>query len=127
MDNFCTFHLPKIGVKKLFFLSGVFKTYYVFTKYWISCLRPVVESIFDDVIIRLDFSKNLLYILNEYMMVYIITKFRDSSFFQSEIEVLVGTLRVCPPFPKKKNKSKSIKRMKVNIRKQSLWELEEIG
>ena len=55
------------------------------------------------------------------MMVYIITKFRDSSFFQTEIEVLVGTLRVCPPFPKKKNKkSKSIKRMKVNIRKQSL-------
>lgn len=41
-------------------------------------------------------------------MVYIITKFRDSSFFQTEIEVLVGTLRVCPPFPKKKNKEEQI-------------------
>ena len=32
-------------------------------------------------------QNSFLYILKAYMMVYIITKFRDSSFFQSEVKV----------------------------------------
>ena len=51
-------------------------------------LRPVVDSIFDDVIRKMVMpAKMFQYILKVYMMVYLITKFRDCSFSQSKDKV----------------------------------------
>ena len=45
-----------------------------------------MDSIFDDVDRKiLSQQKSFLHILKAYMMEYIITKFRDFSFFESEI------------------------------------------
>ena len=56
--------------------------------YWISQLRSVVESIFDDVITKMIISAKIFwYILKTYMMVHIITTWRDYSFSKTEVKV----------------------------------------
>ena len=68
--------------KKIFFV----RSFQNVIKYWVSRLCPVMDSIFDDVDRKiLSQQKSFLHILKAYMMEYIITKFRDFSFFQSEI------------------------------------------
>ena len=47
-------------------------------------MLPVVESISDEIIKMLILAKFFIYILKAYVM-YVFTKFRESSFSQSEV------------------------------------------
>ena len=72
----------------LFNKTGVKDLYYTFSKYWLSRLRPVVESIFDEVFRKMLIPVKIFSdILKAYMMVYIITKFHESSFSQLEVQI----------------------------------------
>ena len=67
------------------FFVFVFNQEFLKVDYWILHLRPVVKSIFDDMIRKmLILAQIILHILKTYMMLYIISKFRDSSFSQEE-------------------------------------------
>lgn len=64
---------------------------------------PLAESIFGNVIRKLQMSSKKLFILKPYVLVYIVTKFQDSSFSQWKIQVR-GIGAFLPVHPKTSSK-----------------------
>ena len=71
-----------------------------------------MESLFYDVVKNGDVSKNILYILKAYVMVYIITNYRDSS-ISLEVKVVVGDSFALAPTLRQGPKKLTQNRVKI--------------